>query len=160
MSSQHVGIETARKTLGDLVTAAQQGADIVLTRNGKPAARLIAYREPAMTDVRILTSTLGDERATIHDAETVQQYRDAIADGKVLRESASLGAWARVVEYVDPIDGATRYAMHEVDPAEEEIADYTDLAVAEEAYEAGVRSRTEVHMPYDSTDVKLDADED
>lgn len=40
MSRHHVGIEQARKTLGDLVTAVQQGADIVLTRNGKPVARI------------------------------------------------------------------------------------------------------------------------
>lgn len=49
MSSKNVGIEEARRTLGDLVTAAQQGADIVLTRNGKPAARIVA-QEATVTD--------------------------------------------------------------------------------------------------------------
>lgn len=48
MSSKVVGIEDARKRLGDLITAVQQGTDIIVTRNGKPAARLIAYKEPAM----------------------------------------------------------------------------------------------------------------
>jgi prevent-host-death family protein len=49
MSSENIGIEEARKRLGDLVTAVQQGADIVLTRNGKPAARIVPYlQEPAM----------------------------------------------------------------------------------------------------------------
>lgn len=48
MSSKKVGIEEARKRLGDLVTAAQQGVDITITRNGKPAARIIAIKEPAM----------------------------------------------------------------------------------------------------------------
>ncbi|MFI9531062.1 type II toxin-antitoxin system Phd/YefM family antitoxin [Micromonospora rosaria] len=47
MSTRKVGIEDARKRLGDLVTAAQQGADIILTRNGRPVARLIPYEEPA-----------------------------------------------------------------------------------------------------------------
>lgn len=45
MSSKEVGIEEARKRLGDLVTAAQQGTDIILTRNGKPAARLARHQE-------------------------------------------------------------------------------------------------------------------
>lgn len=45
MSSKEVGIEEARKRLGDLVTAAQQGGDIILTRNGKPAARLVRMEE-------------------------------------------------------------------------------------------------------------------
>lgn len=49
MSSKEVGIEQARKTLGDLVTAAQQGTDIILTRNGKPAARIIAIKEPTVS---------------------------------------------------------------------------------------------------------------
>lgn len=43
MSSQYIGIEPARKALGDLVTAAQQGNDTILTRNGRPVARLTAY---------------------------------------------------------------------------------------------------------------------
>ncbi|MER7280476.1 type II toxin-antitoxin system prevent-host-death family antitoxin [Dactylosporangium sp. NPDC000244] len=41
--SQFVGLETARKTLGDLVDEAQQGTDTILTKNGKPVARLTAY---------------------------------------------------------------------------------------------------------------------
>ncbi|HEX6989990.1 MAG TPA: type II toxin-antitoxin system Phd/YefM family antitoxin [Bacillota bacterium] len=45
MSSKHIGIEEARGRLGDLVTAAQQGADIIITRNRRPAARLVAYQE-------------------------------------------------------------------------------------------------------------------
>lgn len=49
MTRTHVGIEQARKTLGDLVTAVQQGADIVITRNGKPVVRLAKFQEPDMT---------------------------------------------------------------------------------------------------------------
>src|SRR5689334_17744449 len=33
-----VGIEDARKRLGDHVTAAQQGTDVTITRNNRPAA--------------------------------------------------------------------------------------------------------------------------
>ncbi|MGK3105336.1 type II toxin-antitoxin system Phd/YefM family antitoxin [Streptomyces sp. WAC05858] len=46
--SKEVGIEQARKTLGDLVNEVRySGADITLTRNGKPVAR-IAPLESAM----------------------------------------------------------------------------------------------------------------
>jgi prevent-host-death family protein len=56
MSSENIGIEDARKRLGDLVTAAQQGTDIVLTRNGRPVARITRYQEvPVITVVDIAT---------------------------------------------------------------------------------------------------------
>lgn len=48
MTSEQIGINEARPILGDLITRVQQGADVVLTRNGNPAARLIRYQEEAM----------------------------------------------------------------------------------------------------------------
>jgi prevent-host-death family protein len=58
MSSDNVGIEQARKTLGDLVTQVQQtGTAITLTRNGKPAVR-IAPLEAAMTETAYLISAV------------------------------------------------------------------------------------------------------
>lgn len=58
MSSKVIGIEEARKQLGDLVTAVQQGADITITRNGKPAARLVRYQpEDTMTTITSYTET-------------------------------------------------------------------------------------------------------
>ncbi|MEV7617523.1 type II toxin-antitoxin system Phd/YefM family antitoxin [Streptomyces sp. NPDC089799] len=40
--SKEVGIEEARKILGDLVNEVRySGADVILTRNGKPVARLV-----------------------------------------------------------------------------------------------------------------------
>lgn len=52
MTSEIVlGIEEARGRLGDLITAAQQGASITITRNGKPAAYLHPhpFDEPMFT---------------------------------------------------------------------------------------------------------------
>jgi prevent-host-death family protein len=49
VSRKYIGIKEARPALGDLVTAALQGADIVITRNGKPAVRLVAITEDTMT---------------------------------------------------------------------------------------------------------------
>lgn len=60
MSSKEVGIEEARKRLGDLVTAAQQGADIIITRNGKPTARITRHQE----DI-VVTMDLRQAAATV-----------------------------------------------------------------------------------------------
>lgn len=49
MTRQDIGIEEARKRLGDLVTVAQQGTDVILTRNGKPAARIVRYIDEVVT---------------------------------------------------------------------------------------------------------------
>lgn len=56
MSSENenrVGIEEARGRLGSLVTAAQQGQTIVITRNGRPAAQIIPYQEDSMSQIDI-----------------------------------------------------------------------------------------------------------
>lgn len=60
MSSKEVGIEEARKRLGDLVTAAQQGTDIILTRNGKPAAHITRHQK----DI-VVTMDLRQTAATV-----------------------------------------------------------------------------------------------
>ncbi len=75
MSSKNkrIGIEEARGQLGELVTQAQQGTDIILTRNGRPAARLTRYQEESMWEIdfaantpyqanRIIAEALHDER--------------------------------------------------------------------------------------------------
>jgi prevent-host-death family protein len=48
MGSKHIGIDNARKTLGALVDEARNGDDIILTRNGRPVARITPIKEPAM----------------------------------------------------------------------------------------------------------------
>lgn len=60
MSSKDVGIEEARKRLGDLVTAVQQGTDVTLTRNGKPAASIVRHREDT-----VITMDLRQTAATV-----------------------------------------------------------------------------------------------
>lgn len=65
MSSQYIGIEDARKVLGDLVTAAQQGADIILTRNRRPVARLTRYQEDTVTMLATVTETRDATGGTI-----------------------------------------------------------------------------------------------
>lgn len=59
MSSENIGVEEARKILGDLVTKAEQGTDIILTRRGRPAARLTRYQEDKVVDIAELTKRFG-----------------------------------------------------------------------------------------------------
>lgn len=47
-NKRNIGIEDARKQLGPLVDQARTGADIVLTRHGRPIARIVPIEEPAM----------------------------------------------------------------------------------------------------------------
>lgn len=51
MSSKHIGIEDARKALGPLVDEARSGAEIVLTRHGRPIARIVPIEEPPMPTI-------------------------------------------------------------------------------------------------------------
>jgi antitoxin (DNA-binding transcriptional repressor) of toxin-antitoxin stability system len=59
MSSRDVGIEDARKVLGDLATEAAQGTDIILTRNRRPVARISRYQEDPVITVAELATTVG-----------------------------------------------------------------------------------------------------
>ena len=59
MSSENIVVEEARKVLGDLVTKAEQGTDIILTRRGRPAARLTRYQEDTVIDIAALTERFG-----------------------------------------------------------------------------------------------------
>lgn len=75
MSSEY-GIEEARKVLGDLVTAAQQGTDIILTRHGRPVARITRYQEDTMTtfDPKTGRFTYADD-----DPRTIAEKANAAA---------------------------------------------------------------------------------
>lgn len=74
MTSKHYGIEDARKILGDLITAAQQGTDIIITRNRRPVARITAYQEDTMITLAQLADELG---LTAADAEKVARFAGA-----------------------------------------------------------------------------------
>src|ERR1043165_6010017 len=50
--NREIGIEEARKTLGDLVTRVQYTRELItITRNGKPAAVLAPIQEPTMETI-------------------------------------------------------------------------------------------------------------
>jgi prevent-host-death family protein len=81
MSSREIGLREARAQLGELVTAAQYGHTTIITRNGKPIAR-IAPLEDAMPATT--TPTDATEWADALDAEmshTGQSAGDLISHG-------------------------------------------------------------------------------
>jgi prevent-host-death family protein len=63
---QSIPIHQAKSQLSELIRAAEQGEDVVLTRHGKPVVRLVAERAEGPSDAereRIATQALDDLRA-------------------------------------------------------------------------------------------------
>jgi prevent-host-death family protein len=97
VSRKYVGIEEARGILGDLVTAAQQGADIIITRNRRPAARLVAYQEDTMTIIDDQTHqeiVTGAEAAALRAAGIDADAITETPDGTVTVVRADGGRFA------------------------------------------------------------------
>lgn len=70
-----VGMHEAKTKLSQLVERAEAGEDIVIARNGKPAARLVPVRgASAMVSVR------GAWRGRVHLADDFDELPDDIAD--------------------------------------------------------------------------------
>lgn len=65
MSTKKIGIEEARKNLGELVAEAERGTEILLTRRGRPVARITAYQEDPMPDTDLLAPISDETRAAI-----------------------------------------------------------------------------------------------
>jgi prevent-host-death family protein len=63
---QTVPIHQAKSQLSELIRAAEQGEEVVLTRHGKPVVRLVAARGEAPSDAereRLAAQALEDLRA-------------------------------------------------------------------------------------------------
>lgn len=71
MGTEYIGIEDARKDLGNLVNAViHDGADIVLTRHRKPVARIIRYQEATAMLATVATAGTITDRHQISVDET------------------------------------------------------------------------------------------
>jgi prevent-host-death family protein len=74
VSSEKYTVEEARAKLGDLVLAAMRGEETLITRYGRPAARIVPIEEKTMASTRDLadavTTTLGD-RADDYDIDAI-----------------------------------------------------------------------------------------
>ncbi len=132
MSSENIGVEEARKILGDLVTKAEQGTDIILTRRGRPAARLTRYQEDTMAvDLAELTKRFGlpdheqsavsawtgDPYGTTWSEEEAEVLRQAWEADTTSDEAAEDEAVARIrYELVDEGGGSETSRVVAVDP--------------------------------------------
>ena len=74
---RHVGIKQARQELPALITAVEAGAQIIITRSGRPVAQLVSVpltlkQLPALDDFRGRVARAGTAAAKL-----VRQDRDA-----------------------------------------------------------------------------------
>lgn len=70
-----IGMHEAKTKLSQLVERAEGGEDIVIARNGKPVARLVA-----VAGASTLAAVHGVLRGRIHFAEDFDELPDDIAD--------------------------------------------------------------------------------
>jgi prevent-host-death family protein len=70
-----VGMHEAKTKLSQLVERAEAGEDIVIARNGKPVARLVAVRTPGS-----LASVRGAWRGRVQIADDFDELPEDIAD--------------------------------------------------------------------------------
>lgn len=116
MSEREIGIEEARKTLGDLIDAARlTGASTVITRHGKPAARIVPITEEStMSDT---TTSYGTWATLTGELDVHQGIAEALGD---YVDDYDLDAI--VTEYVAAVDailpeGVGLYANEFIGPA-------------------------------------------
>lgn len=75
-----VGMHEARKTLARPVERAQAGEDVVITRRGKPIARLVPVRPTSSME-----SIRGIWRGRVHMADDFDELPDDIAEAVGMR---------------------------------------------------------------------------
>lgn len=123
MTSQYIGIEEARRALGDLVTAAAGGTDVTIARNRRPVATLTRYQPPTEITLAELTAQLGFSANDAAARERIARFAGAFTvtseytrtgripprwagqgtDAKFTRDEAAvlIGEWNRAEMYAD-----------------------------------------------------------
>jgi prevent-host-death family protein len=76
-----VGMHEAKTKLSQLVERALAGEDVVITRNGKPVARLVPVEPPSTS----FASLRGKWRGQVHIAEDFDELPDEIAEAFGMR---------------------------------------------------------------------------
>ncbi|MDY0041484.1 MAG: type II toxin-antitoxin system prevent-host-death family antitoxin [Desulforhabdus sp.] len=66
----------AKTHLAQLIQKAEQGASFIITRRGKPVARLVPLEKPAGPDYRKLAREMRDFRSKIQGKIDVLELRD------------------------------------------------------------------------------------
>jgi prevent-host-death family protein len=79
MSDRTVSAAEAKARLSELVTAAEAGDDVVITKRGKPVAQLIGMRPPRrpINLQRLRSRTSAMPASTTDSADVVRRMRDA-----------------------------------------------------------------------------------
>ena len=73
---KHVGIRQARQELPDLIDRAEAGEEIVITRQGKPVARLIAAPKAGKALPSLAQFRQGAGRSGTPAAQLLRKERD------------------------------------------------------------------------------------
>lgn len=73
---KHVGIKQARQELPDLIDRAEAGEEIVITRQGKPVAKLIPAPKPVKALPSLTEFRQGIGRAGTSAAQLLREERD------------------------------------------------------------------------------------
>jgi prevent-host-death family protein len=76
-----VGMHEAKTKLSQLVERAEAGEDVVITRNGKPVARLVPVEQPKHS----FASLRGKWRGQVYMADDFDELPDDIAEAFGMR---------------------------------------------------------------------------
>ena len=80
--AQHIGAFEAKTNFSRIIEKAEQGEDFIVTRRGKPVAKIIPFRqEPEMTRKEAF-ETLAEMRNVYRGKPGSFNIREAIEDGR------------------------------------------------------------------------------
>jgi len=74
---KHIGIRQARQALPELIDRAEAGEEIVITRQGRPAAKLVAFPKTAKALPSLSEFRAGLGRNGSSATKLVREERDA-----------------------------------------------------------------------------------
>ena len=75
-----VGVFEAKAKLSELIDRALAGKDVVITRHGRPVARIVAERAPGKKDVKAAIAEIRRFRKTLRTGRV--DLRALIAEGR------------------------------------------------------------------------------
>ena len=75
-----VGVFEAKAKLSELIDQARAGKDVVITRHGRPVARIVAEKAPGQKDVKAAIAEIRRFRKTLRTGRV--DLRALIAEGR------------------------------------------------------------------------------
>ena len=78
-----VGVLEAKNRFSELIERAERGEEVVITRHGKPAAKLIAATPPYdRAEAQAAMDRMAERRKLIQPPVTLEEIKAMIADGR------------------------------------------------------------------------------